>query len=276
MLFILLTLTSMASESLTVTTSETTAINSQGTLSIGDRLKIHSDDWVGLPYGEGSFGEGGGVDSDPMIRRDMFDCLTMVEEALALSLAHDPVAVQRVRMGLRYRNGGPATYENRRHFMLAEWIPGTIEDGWMRDITSEFAGAVSMEWRVTADTWANWSRRGLFSLTDDRLPTGSQTVTYLPIEAAQAAINEIPEGAIIFTLREPFPHLPIAITHVGMTIPGEDPTVRHATKIGDDMVRDHPLLWYLQHLETYVNWPAAGIIILMPQDYGPRRTHLER
>ncbi len=271
MLITLLIATALASESITVTSSESAAINSHGTLSIGERLMLHSDDWVGLPYGEGAFGEGGGEDSDPMIRRDMFDCLTMIEEALALSLAHDPVAVHRVRMGLRYRNGGPATYENRRHFMLSEWIPGNIEDGWMRDITGEYPGAITVERRVTDDTWSNWSRRGLFSLSDDRLPTGSQTVTYLPVAAAQASVNEIPEGAIIFTLREIYPHLPIAITHVGMTIPGENPTIRHATKIGEDMVRDHPLLWYLQHLETYVNWPAAGVIILMPQDYGPRR-----
>lgn len=265
----------LANESLTVTDTESIAISSYSALPLGERIKLHSDSWIGLPYSEGAFGEGGGLDTDPMIRRDVFDCLTMVEEALALSLAHDPVAVQRVRMGLRYRNGGPATYENRRHFMLAEWIPGTIEDGWMQDITGDFPGALTMERTVTNETWSNWSKRRLFPLSDERLPTGSQSVTYLPVEAAQAAVNQIPDGAIIFTLREIYAHLPIAVTHVGITIPGDTPTVRHATKIGDDMVRDHSLLWYLEHLESYVNWPAAGVIILMPQDYGPRRLSLE-
>ena len=263
------------SSSLTVTSEEAALMESLRDASIGERVRAHSESWLGLPYLDGGFGEGGGVDPDPMIRRDAFDCLTLVEEVLALSLATDPAGVHAIRMGLRYRNGGPATYENRRHFMLAEWIPGTIEEGWMEEITSNYEGAERMHWEVSSDTWAGWSKRHLFPLADTRLPVGAEEFWYLPIDAALAAVNDIPPGTVVFTLRQPFAHLPIAITHVGIVVDTGQPTLRHATKIGDDMVKDHPLEWYIDHLRTYVNWPAAGVILLAPREIGPRRLRFE-
>lgn len=67
---------------------------------LGTRVKAHSAPWLGLPYTDGPLGEAGGPDPDPVVRYDTFDCLTFVEEVLALSMATDPVNVQAVRMGL--------------------------------------------------------------------------------------------------------------------------------------------------------------------------------
>lgn len=242
-------------------------------LPLPERLGAITERWLGVPYQDGPLGEAGGFDADPVTRYDRFDCLTFVEEALALALANDAVDVARVRRALRYRDGGPPTYENRRHFMLAEWIPGTIADGWLRDATGDFPEATELTHAVTPETWSGWSRRGLFSLSDARLPVGTQTFPHLPLSAFQAdptLVERIPDGAVIFTLRVVAPHLPIAITHVGLTVPGAVPTVRHATKIGTDMVKDHRLDWYVKNLEAYKNWPAAGLIVLEPLEYGPR------
>jgi len=239
-----------------------------------ERLGAITQAWLGVPYLDGPLGEAGGFDDDPVTRYDAFDCLTFVEEALALALGNDPVDVARVRRGLRYRDGGPATYENRRHFMLAEWIPGTVDDGWLVDATPSFPEAVALSHTVTDQTWAQWSRRSLFSLGDARLPTGTLTFSHLPLTAFAAdptLVERIPDGAVVFTLRVVAPHLPIAITHVGLTVPAVVPTVRHATKIGAPMVKDHKLAWYIDNLGNYTNWPAAGLIILVPQEYGPRR-----
>lgn len=237
--------------------------------SLGQRVRHISEPWLGLPYEMGPLGEAGGVDPDPVTRYDVFDCLTFVEETLALALAPDPIDAPRVRAALRYRNGGPATYENRRHFMVAEWIPGTIAEGWMVDITPTFAGAVHAQKVVTPDVWANWRRRSLFALPDARLPIGSFDYWYLPLDAAAAAVPKIPPGSVVFTLREPWPHLPEAITHVGLTVAAEVPTMRHASRMGKRIVRDDKLAWYVEHLRTYVNWPAAGLIVLYPQEFGP-------
>ena len=240
-------------------------------LPIADRLEFHTRPWLGLPYTEGPLGEGEGYDPDPLVRYDTFDCLTLVEEALALSMADSPEEVNRIRMGLRYRHGGPVTYENRRHFMLAEWIPGNVDEGWLQDLTPGLAGAVQFSREVSLSVWNSWRRRSLFPFPDERLPTGLQSFWYLPLEAALASINEIPAGSVIFTLRQPLAHLPISITHVGLTIPGEQATMRHATKMGEGLVRDDSLRWYLEHLQTYTNWPVAGIIVLSPIEGGQNR-----
>jgi hypothetical protein len=242
-------------------------------LPLPQRLEKITAAWLGRPYLDGPLGEAGGVDPDPVTRYDAFDCVTFVEEALALALGNDSVDVARVRRSLRYRDGGPATYLNRRHFMLAEWIPGNVADGWFRDVTPDLPGAVQLTHTVTGATWSGWARRSLFSLPDSRLPVGTIEFHHLPLQAFRdnpALIDELPVGAVIFTQRVLAPHLPIAITHVGLTVPAQVPTVRHATKIGKDEVKDHRLDWYIRNLESYKNWPAAGLIILEPLEFGPR------
>ncbi|MCB9741247.1 MAG: hypothetical protein H6740_01330 [Alphaproteobacteria bacterium] len=75
---------------------------------------------------------------------------------------------------------------------------------------------------------------------------------------------------MVFTLRQPWDHLPIAITHVGITIPARAPTMRRASRrMGKRVVRDDKLAWYMKHLGTYSNWPAAGLIVLAPGGVRP-------
>ncbi len=208
-----------------------------------------------------------------MTRYDSFDCLTFVEEAVALAISPQPARAHEVRMALRYRDGEPWTYENRRHFMLSEWIPGTVAEGWMADITQTLTGAEPRQKIVTPETWAGWSRRGLFSeLSDERLPIGELNFHVLPIEVAEDHLEEIPAGAAVFTVRALWDHLPIAISHVGLTISGG--RMRHASAMGDKVVRDDDLGWYVRHVQTYDNWPTEGLIVLVPQEFGPTPGHL--
>lgn len=242
-------------------------------LPIAERLEAITEPWVGLPYLLGGLGEAQHPDLQPVARYDSFDCLTFIEEAVALAISPRPERAHEVRMGLRYRNGAPATYDNRRHFMLAEWIPGTVDEGWMVDITPTLTGAEPRTKTVTPATWASWSRRGLFPhLSDERLPTGDIDFHVLPIGVAEAALEEIPAGAIVFTVRALWDHLPIAISHVGLTI--SDGKMRHASAMGAKVVRDDDLGWYVRHVQTYSNWPTEGLIVLVPQEYGPTPGHL--
>jgi len=242
-------------------------------LPLPERLEAITEPWVGLPYLLGGLGEGGGPDPQPVTRYDSFDCLTFIEEAVALAISPMPERAHEVRMALRYRDGEPWTYENRRHFMLAEWIPGTVAEGWMRDITADLTGAEPRTKTVTAQTWAGWSRRGLFpALSDERLPVGTLDFHVLPIDQAEAALDEIPAGALVFTVRALWDHLPIAISHVGLTI--SEGRMRHASAMGDKVVRDDDLGWYVRHVQTYSNWPTEGLIVLVPREYGPTPGHL--
>ena len=239
----------------------------------GQRVEHISAPWVGGTYQLGPLGEAGGIDAEPVTRYDAWDCLTFVEEILALALSPMPERAHEVRMALRYRDE-EITYENRRHFMLTEWIPGTVEQGWMEDITASLPGAVWHEKTITAQTWAGWKRRSLFPLADERLPVGTWNFPVLPIDVAEQALDQIPEGSLVFTVRALWDHLPIGISHVGITVPGERPTMRHASRMGDRVVRDDDLAWYVKHVQTYSNWPTEGLVVLAPREYGPTPGHL--
>jgi hypothetical protein len=52
-----------------------------------DRLVEISAGFLGTPYQLSPLGEGAGVDPDPLIRFDLVDCLTLVEETMAMAMS---------------------------------------------------------------------------------------------------------------------------------------------------------------------------------------------
>lgn len=243
---------------------------------IGERMSAISEPLLHRPYLNDAAGEGHGHDLDPPARYDVFDCLTFVEEVLALALPPDPLNAPQVRRSLRYGEGEPMAYEARNHFMLEQWIPRAIESGWLRDITAEVGETRLLRKRVTRQTWAWWKKRSLFRLTDNQLPTGDYALPVLPTGAAREALDRIPDGALLLTVRESKDYVPIVVTHLGFKVPSESqPLMRHATRMGKQpRVRNERLEWYLEHIQWYHHWPVAGISVLMPQEYGPRRSRL--
>jgi hypothetical protein len=244
-------------------------------LPLPERVGAISELFLGLPYLDGCTGEGEGFDQDPPARYDVFDCVTFIEEVLALSLAADPAWAGWYRTQLRFEEGVPS-YEARNHFFVMEWIRYNIEAGFIEDVTPQLGEVRWIEREISDDTWSAWRRRGRFPLADERLPTGTMRLPVLPLPQALEAVDRIPPGAIIVTVRIPLDHVPIVVTHVGLTVPAAEPTMRHATKMGDGRVRDDRLAWYLEHLESYSNWPVAGITVLMPREQGPRVTSAPR
>lgn len=241
-----------------------------------ERIAAVSATLVGVPYISDPLGEGQSPDPDPLVRYDAFDCLTYVEEVLALSLAADPVHAADVRLGLRYGGAAPR-YENRHHFMELQWIPAALANGWLRETTHEYGTTDSYHREVTDETWAAWRSRGRFALTDEQLPYGTMHLDYLPLEVALEAAPRIRPGSVVMTVREDRPWMPIWISHVGFVVPGERPTVRHATNMQSAMqVKDHGLEWYIEHLMTYENWKAVGIAVFEPVEVGPRRARNPR
>jgi hypothetical protein len=80
-------------------------------LPLKDRLLRVSERFLGTPYVHSPLGEGGGVDPDPTFRLDAVDCLTFVEQALAMSLATAEPEVTGLLERLRYAS--TPTYEDR-------------------------------------------------------------------------------------------------------------------------------------------------------------------
>ena len=246
-------------------------------LPLAERMKAVSEPFLGLPYEIDGHGEGAGPDADPPARYDTFDCLTFLEEVLALALAPDPLGAPSIRNALRYRDG-VVDYSQRHHFMLAQWIPLNIEAGFFEDITHTLGETHRIEKRVTPAVWKNWAGTAGFSIPLEDLPVGTYGLNVLSLDEAEKAIERIPPGAIIFTVRRPKQWKPIVMSHVGFVIPVEEgvpPMMRHATKMGDGSVKDHLLSWYIDHLRWYKR-PVEGISILMPLEQGPRAARTDQ
>jgi hypothetical protein len=245
---------------------------------IGERISAISEAMMGTPYLNDATGEATAPDFDPPVRYDAFDCLTFVEEVLALALSADERGAAEIRNSLRYGHGETPAYENRQHFMLQQWVPGAIESGWLRDITAELGETRLLEKTVTKQNWQWWRGRKSFLLPDALLPTGDFRLQVLTPGSAWDVAPEIPDGAIVLTVRESKDHVPIIVTHLGFKVSSADPEkpfFRHATKMGKKpRVRNDWLQWYVEHNRWYHWWPVAGFTVLMPQEQGPRMSAL--
>lgn len=247
------------------------AVRAVATWPLGERMAAATAAFLGLPYAVDAAGELAADDPDPPARYDTFDCLTFVEEALALTLAADPLDAPRIRNALRYE--GAPTYANRRHFMEQQWVPAALANGFLVDITDRVGRARTVTHEVTPETWRHWRRRGLFDLPAQALPTGSWTLRYLDLAEAERAVPHMPPGAVLLTVRVPRTWSPIAVTHISLVLPGGK--MRHATRMGARKVRDDRLDWYVRHLRDYVNWPSLGVAVLLPREQGPRVSALQ-
>ncbi|MCO4744065.1 MAG: DUF1460 domain-containing protein [Proteobacteria bacterium] len=240
--------------------------------SLAQRMDAISATMLDRPHHDDPLGEGMGSDLDPLVRYDMYDCLTFVEEVLALSLAGDPEHAAEVRLDIRY--AGSPSYTHRRHFMELQWLPDNLASGWIRDTTADYGDVVQMERTVDEKLWKNWAGRANFAHSDEELPVGPMRLNVLPLEQAIEAAPTLRPGSIIAAVREDRSYKPIWITHVGFVFDGPTEstrTLRHATRMKKSRrVRDHDLVWYLKLLSTYKNWKVAGIAVFEPIDASPR------
>jgi len=236
-----------------------------------ERIEVLSEEMLGQGYVVNPIGEGVGRDPDPFVRYDVQDCLTFVEEVLALSLAGDPAHAAPVRLGLRY-GSNPRTYAGRRHFMELQWIPGAVADGWMVEKTAEYGATLKMSRTVHRETWEQWPGLIGFGLDIEDLPTGEMVLDVLPLSAAQEVHSEFRPGSILMVVREDQPWRgPLWVTHVGIVVSSPAGLrLRHATKMSG-RVRDHSLAWYLEHIGTYEHRPTAGVLLFEALEQTPRR-----
>lgn len=256
------------------------AVRAAAGMPLGERMDAATRGMLGAIYLNNLAGEGRGVDPDPPARYDAFDCMTLIEEAMGLAISGDPISAPMIRNQLRYDlptgDSAEISYERRRHFMESQWIPAAIQNGILEDITGTLGPARWIRRKVVEEDWKTWKKRSLFRLPVAAFPTGTWALPYLSLDDAAAAIEKIPEGAIVFTTRTERAWHPIVIMHVGVLVreEGQPPLMRHASRMGKQVVRQDSLQWYIDHLRSYKNWPVAGLTILMPRDRGPRMSRL--
>ncbi|HHH11103.1 MAG TPA: DUF1460 domain-containing protein, partial [Sorangium sp.] len=149
----------------------------------GARLAAVSALFLGERYQLSPLGEGedGAVDTDPVVRYDAFDCVTYVEEVMALSWYPTPRQSTRQLQQVRYAHG-EISYAHRNHIMMAQWIPQNIAAGFVRDITAQVAPQKVRQARLKLDQAAFESTQGrALVLSPQQRPVGEYTLPIVPL-----------------------------------------------------------------------------------------------
>lgn len=237
------------------------------TLPLPQRLVHLTDPFVGAPYAVSPLGEGEGLDKDPRLRFDRFDCTTFVETAIALAYSDDLDNTAKVLDAIRYRDGQPS-FEGRRHFPEAEWIPELVSEGVLKDITKEVGGdAVVVEKkRIDTEVWDRRKRPSHLELPPERIPNGTFSLDVWPLDQARRHQEKIPSGTVLNLVRVDFKSVPVRVSHQGLIIEKDGAKfIRHAADRMFHRVVDEPLDYFLHRMQQYRKWPVAGINLLKVQ-----------
>ena len=147
--------------------------------------------YVGDPLGEGTSGN---VDTDPLIDLTHVDCVTFVEQTIALAAANSYQTAFDLLQMIRYKNG-ERVFDKRNHFMIADWIAN-----------NRFCRDVSANLKVpTATVTRSMGRKHFYetkklpelaqAVTDETL-----TLTYVPAAQAPEAERALPSPALILLI----------------------------------------------------------------------------
>lgn len=160
----------------------------------GKRVAAVACRTLGTPYADGPLGEGPGGkhDTDPLIDHTRVDCVTFVEQTLALAATKSYGEATALLQRIRYR-GGKVSFETRNHFMVADWLENN--HSFCRELTSDLG--VPAE-RVTRRI----SRKGFFKRVDapelgQDTPDRDVEITYIPAAEAGAAAVRMPSPSLV-------------------------------------------------------------------------------
>ena len=148
---------------------------------------------LGTPYADGPLGEGpeGRYDKDPLIDFSRVDCVTFVEQSIALASASSYQEAFDTLQAIRYR-GGVRDFEHRNHFLIADWIPA---NSFCRNVTA----SLGVETETVIRTI---SRRGFFERVGakglgENIPDEKVTLAYVRATSAAAAEARLPSPALV-------------------------------------------------------------------------------
>lgn len=179
------------------------------------RVAALADAALGTPYEDGPLGEGPGApfDDDPLIDLTRADCVTFVEQVIALAESRSyEETVERLQR-IRYRDGD-IRFEMRNHFMLADWVR---HNAFVEEATS----ALGVETETITRTVG---RKQFFGFHDAEAFVRAATdetrhVAVVPPERVAAAEAAIPSPSLIcFVGKVDW----LFALHCGLYLRGED------------------------------------------------------
>lgn len=269
-----------------------TLITATQKLPINQRIEQISFALLNKPYQIDPLGEGPGgqYDQQPLYRFDTFDCETYVNTVLALAQAKN---LNEFHMDIRriaYING-EVSFKNRCHFPDADWVPNNIKNNFVREITTEVAGAQNTKINTIFIDKKNWYKKmgsdrikipGLTSQQISKKLTQlhaesitakniQSSITYIPLNKlvdqngiATEILQKIPTSSIVFFVSKN-PSIAqqigteVNISHMGFIIWHDNkPYLRAASSLKGQTI-DLPLIDYLKY---YLSDPTMKGIAL--------------
>lgn len=151
---------------------------------------------LGTPYAGDPLGEGPGApyDDDPMMDLSRADCVTFVEQVLALAAADSYQDAFDTLQQIRYGNG-EAAFENRNHFMIADWVANNT---FCKDVTGKLGVTTEKVTRTVG-------KKHFFTLKKLQGFAASAgdpeiTLEYAPAASAAEAGKNLPSPALILLI----------------------------------------------------------------------------
>lgn len=148
---------------------------------------------LGTPYHDGPLGEGPGAtpDPDPLIDLTRVDCVTFIEQNIALAASPDLLSATDFLQKIRYK-GGKVDFETRNHFFEADWLRNNT---WCKDISTTL-GVETVSLTRTIDRKDFFKRVGAEGLGTGMAPE-QVTIQYIPSAMASKVESKIPVSCII-------------------------------------------------------------------------------
>lgn len=232
--------------------------------SHAERLTRVSQLFIGKAFQLSPLGEGpdGDRDRDPIVSFERFDCVTYVEEVMALAWHADlDEAVARLQH-IRYR-GGVIDYGRRNHITMAQWIPENIAAGYLRDVTRDIAPKAARAARLVLTDASFTSEKGrALLLKKSERPLGVHALPILPLTALAAHAHELPHGSVLTTVRAAREHVPYRASHLGLVIArGAERYVRHAYQKSGKVIEDR-IARFVARAKAPSSWPVTGFNVL--------------
>lgn len=202
-----------------------------------ERIRYFSEALKGTPYLLGPTGEGyhGDLDKKPMLRLDSVDCVTYVENALALAKAPSEDSLMQTLDKIRYLHATPS-YANRKHYMIADWV-----------LKDSIASILPVEGDTVIQR--TLPKKKFFKAKGIKAEDETINLRYLPKEKAIDFASKTWEGENeIRGIGYVFNGDAVDIFHTGFILlnKGEKPTFRHASQIKGKVI-DQPLEEYLRN-----------------------------
>lgn len=223
-------------------------------------LPVRIERWGRLfleaPYSVDPLGEGpsGRYDKDPLMDFSRVDCMSFIEQVIALSFSNDLRETLSWLLRIRYRNGKPS-FRNRHYTMVKGWIEANVRLGILTDITRSVGGSQVRVASVNLADRKKWNRRHKrrFKMMGRFAPRGVAKVDYIPLENALSLGLKIPNTTLIHIISEHNRATPYLVTHVGFMIhKNRAGFFRHASRTPSRRrVEDRPLRTYLKMLKQY-------------------------